>query len=180
MTSRLEFRTVNATACMSCQCNWDLAAQPRPGRGHLEPCWPLTSKVWPLISLYPDIKLNQRCNFRYRSSENDLRYRLGYDNSKSNVETFDIECLNSEERRYLRLQPSISAQNDIQETSILKVKTSILKSPNIEEIYRFWRMHLQYLSGISKFWSSVLMFVSFNIGVSFSDPAWAAIAPTRR
>ncbi len=42
----------------------------------------------------------RRCNIQYRRSQNDLRDRVRYDNSISNVLTFDIECLKSDKRRY--------------------------------------------------------------------------------
>jgi hypothetical protein len=40
-------------------------------------------------------------------------------------------------------------------------------------------MHLRYRDTISKLCSSISMFVSFDISVSLSDTAWAAVAPTR-
>ncbi len=40
-------------------------------------------------------------------------------------------------------------------------------------------MLLRYLYTISKLCASISKFVFFDIGVSLSDPAWAAVAPTR-
>jgi hypothetical protein len=45
----------------------------------------------------------------------------------------------------------------------------------ISKISRYRQMHLRYLDTISKLCASILMFVSFNIGVSLSDTAWAAV-----
>jgi hypothetical protein len=49
----------------------------------------------------------------------------------------------------------------------------------ISKISRYLQMLLRYLYTISKFCASMSNFVFFDIGVSLSDAAWAAVAPTR-
>ena len=109
-----------------------------------------------------DILLSRyrRCNLRYRSSENDIRYRVRYDNSISKVFDFDIECLNSEKRQYRRLQPSnlrnqsstISKKRRNQNVDIKKSRSKRqCRRVSISKINRSRRMNFRYLSEVLKF-----------------------------
>jgi hypothetical protein len=48
----------------------------------------------------------------------------------------------------------------------------------VSKIYRYRQMLLRYLYTELKLCASISNFVFFNVGVSLSDPAWAAVAPT--
>ncbi len=107
----------------------------------------------------------------------------------------------SKKRRYQRLYHSISIQYDIKSSSISKAGTSICSNGMISKkhryrslrsepryryyipgpiskIYRYRKMVLRYLYTISKLCASISNFVFSDIGVSLSDPAWAAVAPS--